>query len=89
MTQSSLYRNDIIVFPNPTSGVINIHFNGPRDIEDVVIHDLYSRVIHKQEDIRSDHWSYDTAGLTQGIYILSIRTNDGWITQRFEVFRSR
>lgn len=82
-------REDIIVYPNPTQGILNIHLNGPRDIEDIVVHDLYQRVVLDQKDIRSDRWSFDTSNLAAGLYILNIRTSEGWHAQRFEVFRSR
>ncbi|KAA3628519.1 MAG: T9SS C-terminal target domain-containing protein [Bacteroidetes bacterium] len=83
--------SDVKMFPNPTSGLMNVTF----DIEEtsevqLIVTNITGQVIHSR-DLQINAGEYkteiDASGFGQGIFFLNIATKDGVITQKFVVVR--
>ena len=72
------------VYPNPTSGVLNIQGEGMKSIE---VYNTIGQCVMTQE-VNGDGIQLSTESLNNGIYFLRIRSNDGAVLNRtFSVAR--
>ena len=72
-----LISNDISVYPNPTRGMLNIR--STEKIQKLIISDLTGKAIMEKDGLNS--MTIDMSNLSNGIYILTIKTSTG-ITNR-------
>lgn len=75
-------ENKIILYPNPTSGVVNISFNG-ETLLDVLFYDLEGRCVRHETNDRSGF--ADASTLPAGFYMVHIRTASGLQIRRLIV----
>ena len=81
-TELNSYRPDeIIIYPNPAAGIININIANTQPIEYVRI---YTQSGLKVREIQkpSSHISVDTHGFSQGLYIVEIMYTDGFAARQ-------
>jgi len=72
------------IYPNPTSGVLNVHGEGMTNVE--VYNTVGQRVI--THEVNGTDTQVNTESLSNGIYFLRIHANDGSILNRtFSVTR--
>ncbi len=82
---------DIKLFPNPTSGLMNVSFDIDKtsDVQ-LIVTNITGQVIHTQ-DLQINAGEYNTeidaSRFGQGIFFLNIATKDGVTTQKFVVVR--
>jgi len=78
------------VYPNPSNGSINIRvLNSPNKTE-IVIYDLFGRIIIKKniENSSSDFiFPMQLFNLTNGVYVAEIKTDNASVMRRFEIIR--
>lgn len=74
---------NLTLYPNPTNGNVNVLFNGKEgETASVMIYDLSGRLV-KSEQIgklnssESINYSFDTADLRSGVYLVSINSDSG------------
>jgi len=72
------------VFPNPTTGIVNLLANFDRTTEVTIgVYDLLGKVIYtKRTNSISINEQLDLSGQSSGIYLLNITTEKGTITER-------
>ncbi len=87
INQSTL-AGDLIIFPNPTSGLVELSF---RDFENdtytIGIYDLTGKLILKNKvDIheKAQSVNLDLNSTSKGMYIVKVESNKGTIVQRLE-----
>ena len=74
---SPIQSNDMLIYPNPTSSILNIKAN--HSIEEVRILDLSGKVI-----LKSRNTAIDVSKLSNGVYLMTIEAaNDQTTTKRF------
>jgi len=78
-TPSLAFSNMIAVFPNPSSGLLNIQTKEHLELEQVKIYNLQGRELFSSNENLNQ---ININNLGSGIYLLSIKTNLGNITQR-------
>lgn len=83
-------ENGLQVYPNPVAGELNVHFFASGKI-DIILSDAAGRnVAHftKENFAEGEQWfTLDSSGLAQGMYFLSVRTNEGVSVERVVVSR--
>lgn len=78
--------DNISLFPNPTSGNLNIFFSSsvPADISEYCVVDNLGRIIHeKQIDIKNSSFILSTSDLVSGLYQIHFKTQFGTVTKKF------
>lgn len=67
--------NQILIFPNPTKGIIHLEFTNPELIESLTIFSAWGRTIQtiNPEDIRWGQIDLDLHPFGKGIYLIYIR----------------
>lgn len=73
--------NSIMVYPNPTSGMVTVHSNNTQNIERLVVSDLAGKVVFSS----SYQEQLNLSELNKGIYILQARTQKGEILENQRV----
>jgi hypothetical protein len=80
-------RNDIIVYPNPTTEMVNINSIN-NSINTVYVYSLDGKLVATYRNpMTSDSYSIDVQNLATGIYTLKVETNNGSFTKKIIVRR--
>jgi hypothetical protein len=74
LPENNISENLMEVYPNPSSGIINLKLNGV-SIENVTvkIHDISGRLVH-EDVISSNNQSIDLSSLPKGNYVLKLQS---------------
>ena len=77
----------LLVFPNPTSGDIQLHFNGKNIIKGYRLFDLQGRVALAESNIDAQKHTILGDNLGSGMYILQTFTTLGTIQKKIEIIK--
>lgn len=72
---------NIKIYPNPSSGIFTIDFNGIVNRKSILLYDLKGKRIisHQNSD---NEYQIDLAGFSNGIYLLRVTTDQGTINSK-------
>ncbi len=73
-------NNGLLVFPNPTKGILNIA--NKEDLNEIIISDITGENIYFIEDINAKEILVNISRFNSGIYFMKIRTKTGYIIDR-------
>jgi hypothetical protein len=69
------------VYPNPsTTGIFNIISSS--SIQKITVHDISGRAVYEASEINQVYHKVNLSSYAKGVYVLSIKTNNGIITKR-------
>ena len=74
----------ILLFPNPTQDVLNIHFEELHSFTDISIYTIIGELIY-QSPISNNNMKISTAHLPTGIYIVTFNSPQGAVTKKILV----
>jgi len=77
---SEILENAISVFPNPAT--YNVNIQSEFNITDIVVYDYVGKVIYTIEDSNTQNVVLNTSSYRAGMYIVSIRTENGVVTTK-------
>ena len=72
--------NSVTVYPNPTSGVVQIE-NGEWRMENVEVYDAYGKLLFTVE-VNGNAAALDLTGYAKGTYFVKVTTEKGVVTKR-------
>jgi len=75
-------ESDIIIYPNPTNSLINIHCS-TNEIKEVIIYNVMGVNVLEQNGLSQNDISLDLTNVPQGIYFARINVGDFCITKRY------
>jgi len=80
--------NQILIFPNPTEGIIHVEFTNPEPIESLTIFSAWGRTIQSIDpgEIRWGQIDLDLRPFGKGVYLISIRQKSRIYYKRILVF---
>lgn len=79
-------KSSIQVFPNPTNSILNIQSNGG-EIEDVRMYSSLGQLVLEQS-VRNSDVELSVGGFSAGVYVLSIRMQDGSVLNEKVIIRN-
>ena len=82
ITESEKLENDIAIYPNPASDILNINFSGME--ADVELYNLKGMLVLKTLH-HSSHSIINIEGLADGIYIAKIKDNNNIVFKKFVI----
>lgn len=82
-----LKNEDLIMYPNPASDMVNFHINGVNKIDYVRIMDASGREVTRLKNIDAKSASIPLNAAMRGFYIAEIMTEKGRIMKKLEIFR--
>jgi uncharacterized delta-60 repeat protein len=82
---ASCLEKEIIVYPNPTEGILKIRFKGYREIVRIRIYDALARKIKEQSITVTNPWIEEihTQYISAGIYFLVIETAEKTFVKKY------
>ena len=75
----------LTVYPNPTSGKVNIEFKSENKDFELLVIDITGKIILQRSYSISEHITFDLSGQAKGIYIVQLRTNNRQINKKLIV----
>lgn len=85
---AGLDPNLLKAYPNPTNlSFINVNLNGGMEFERALIYDLTGRQVFDSGKVLARRMQLPVSQLNNGMYILSVFTQEGVINKKFEVIR--
>lgn len=72
VVSNNIYKNEALLYPNPTTNQINLSFNEPTQLTRIVLHDLSGKVVWQQayQSVLESNYTFSTAKLSPGVYTL-------------------
>lgn len=78
--------NSVTVFPNPASDEITVYFNGTETANaSITLTDVLGKTVRDFGNNFSGIGRYNVRGLDAGMYFITIKSDKGVVTQRFEI----
>ena len=74
------------VYPNPSSGIINIAVSASYKIEEVELYSLFGNKLRTYQS-NSNQLKFNTLEFSQGVYYLKIKTNLGEVIRKITIVR--
>ena len=81
-------QNEVIAYPNPTNGIINIQLvktnDSPNNYSKLEIADISGKVVYYTQinDVDEDVYSIDISNLPRGFYVLILNTGNSQSIQK-------
>ncbi len=83
-----LLNSDLITYPNPTRGLLNLRLNGYYNhLHSLDVFNLSGQQVLRKSGLHSKQELVDINHLDPGMYILKIKTTKGTINKKIEVVR--
>jgi hypothetical protein len=76
--------NEVVIYPNPTKGLVNLYVETLVGKGNIVIADVYGKQV-KTQPLNLGTNTVDIASLSKGIYFVSVITNEGKTTKKLVV----
>ena len=73
---------DIVVFPNPNSGTVNIEITKTFNSYNLRIYNINGALIGENRNITQPTYSFDMSGFTDGMYILQFEIDNQIVSKR-------
>jgi hypothetical protein len=77
----------LLAYPNPTADQLIVHLNGQQRFSALQLTDLTGRTIRNEQGLDTNHRELSLGNLPNGIYTLTITTEDGVVNRKVEVLR--
>lgn len=82
-----LKQDDLVMYPNPASDMVNFYINGVNTIEYVRIMDATGREVKRLNNIDAKSASIPVDASMRGFYIAEVMTEKGRIMKKLEIFK--
>ncbi len=83
---NSVYQNPFSIYPNPNKGDFNIMCNNSSVmLEEIALMNSIGETLLLKQDINANHFFVQTSGLSNGIYLVRLKTKDGFYFRKVSV----
>ena len=85
LSTDNLSKSDFSIYPNPTDGVLHVHWSDGNKSGEMKIYSTKGQVVFA-EVISSDQHRFDFSNVAEGVYLMEIVTPEKTIHQRLVVY---
>jgi len=79
----SITSNSITIYPNPTNTSLTIHIsNRALSIVGIELYNATGQLVRKKHNIRTDHYVLKRKGLPNGLYMIKVKTKEGFTMKK-------
>lgn len=83
-----LTANQLLVFPNPVSDILNVHLNSFNyKVNAISLYNITGQEVYRSLPIETKQLPISVANLAEGLYIMSVQTDGGVLSKKIEVLR--
>ena len=72
----------LIVYPNPTSDNVLVHFNGRNEIKGFKIYNQMGELTLANDDVNAQSTTINVQTMPAGIYVIQVVTTQGTLTKK-------
>ncbi|MFH0895179.1 MAG: T9SS type A sorting domain-containing protein [Bacteroidota bacterium] len=65
-------ENEILIYPNPASDILNVECKDAYGIADVNVFDMYGRIVLKEKIQHSEKFTLNLINLKKGVYLINV-----------------
>lgn len=84
--QSNLVDQTFVLFPNPSTGIVNVNFNtGKTSVMNLTVTDIKGAVVYNESGVTSSgrvNRSLDLSRVSSGVYFVKVVTDNGVTTKK-------
>ena len=73
---SSVIENNLALYPNPTSNILNVSFGNIQFVEQITLTDLQGKIIVQKKNITSNNLQLDLSNYNNGLYLLQVQSKE-------------
>jgi subtilisin-like proprotein convertase family protein len=73
---STVIESNVVLYPNPTSNVLNVSFGNIQVVEHVTLTDLQGKIIIQEKNITSNNLQLDLSNYNNGLYLLQVQSKE-------------
>lgn len=79
------HKGDILLYPNPTDDILNVHFSSSLAQPEIEIYNLEGRLVYRQKNIQSNQQdiSIEISQFSKGVYLFTLKDRNNMITKKF------
>ena len=85
-TPVAITVDQVKVYPNPASSFLNVYLNGGFEMEALTLSNITGQQVF-QANVAGKRTMIDVNGLENGLYFLTVRSNNGVVTKKIEILR--
>ncbi|MDZ4683137.1 MAG: Ig-like domain-containing protein [Saprospiraceae bacterium] len=85
-TPVAITADQVKVYPNPASNFLNVYLNGGYEMEELTLSNITGQQLF-HANLSGKRTMIDVNALENGLYFLTIRSNNGIVTKKIEVLR--
>ena len=74
--------NNVSIYPNPTSGILNISTNA-KDLSEIIVKDIMGKVVLSQKF--NSKIAINTENYAKGVYLIDVKNNLGTVSEKISV----
>lgn len=78
---------DVVVYPNPNSGTVNIKINKSFFNYNLKIYNINGTIVHEDEKVTHPTYSFDMSGFVDGTYLLQLVIDNQLVTKKIILAR--
>ena len=83
-----LTPNNLLVFPNPVSNILNVHLNSFNyKVNSISLYNITGQEVYRSIPVATKRMPISVANLAEGLYIMSVQTDGGMLSKKIEVLR--
>jgi hypothetical protein len=87
-TEATAYLDGkLLAYPNPTTDRLVVHLNGQQKFTALQLTDMTGRTLRNEQGLDTNHRELALGDLPNGIYTLTLTTEDGVVNRKVEVLR--
>ncbi len=86
-SKNDLDPNALLVYPNPSDDILNVHLNGKNQLLSMSLYNVDGSLVKEIKNSDKKHQLLDVHNLTNGLYLLRAETALGPVSKKIEVFR--
>jgi hypothetical protein len=80
-------EENLILYPNPTDGLFNVHLNGQNEIKNIAIHTITGAQVLQIRDVQAEKKTIDLRGLQEGFYVVQVETDSGIVSKKLSIIK--
>lgn len=85
-TPVAITVDQVKVYPNPASSFLNVYLNGGFEMEALTLSNITGQQVF-QANVAGKRTMIDVTALENGLYFLTVRSNNGIVTKKIEILR--
>lgn len=79
--------NELLIFPNPTTGVATLLNKGSFKMEAVTVYNILGQQVYNQKADAADKHALRLSNLASGVYTIQVKTDKGMVVRRLEILK--